>query len=437
MRIITSCLLTVTVLLIAGSVFAQDTTGVKELPDLELVAKYDTAMRTKNYQDALIYIRELMERHEKSVDYRYKFANTTLLMANLQAADPEFERVLELDPNYLEAYLGQAIIYARQNNEKAAMDKMLDAARKGYPVRDMQAVPELRRYLAGNVRFFLKMVEADVPRVEHTRDPFLNPLRVKRAETGEGGEQPEELPEIVEGDPEPIQRDKMIKMKDLLVLIQQALAAGEEEEARLKFQQFRDLYRDVELGRITKKEYNEQMTETWKVAQETVYPRLRKIELRKFREEVRAGLDKLYEDYKNQNIEAARQHNEEIINMLDPKLKSSDAEFVALAKQFDQEREELFNRIKILEEFQKNVRPFLRLTATIIRMNLKQQVHVALLETVFGGEVKKSSLGVSDSLPRMNDFIVLRIEEDRLVARYKGEQVEVLMGTGFGSSESP
>jgi hypothetical protein len=275
------------------------------------------------------------------------------------------------------------------------------------------------------------MIDSDIPKVEHTRDPFINPLRRHTAVSEEEGEETE--PEVVEGDPEPMQRDKMIKMKDLLVLIQQALAAGEEDEARMKFKQFKELYNDLQRGKITKKEYKDQMEETWKVAMETVYPRLRQIELRKFRQEARAGLDKLYDDYKKQDIEAARQHNTELLKVLEPKLKSDDEEFVSEAKKFDRERDELFNRIKILEEFQKNVRPFLKLTATIT----SKEVNIAMMETIFGGELKKTSLRESDSLPRMESFVLLKIEEDRILARYRGEQVEVILGAGFEVAETP
>lgn len=449
-------LLTVAILVcLPGVIQGQTETGVKQLPDEELKAKYDQAMRVRDYTGGIPYMKELVERHPKEtkyVRYRYSLAHTYLLMGRLDEADPEYDRVLEIDSNYLEAYLGQAIIYARQNKEKDAKDKMLDAARKGYPVREMQRMMELRRYLVGNVQFFLKMVERDVPQVEHTRDPFLNPLRKKSGLPEEPGPDEPVVPVFVKGDPEPMQRDKMIKMKDLLVLVQQSLAAGEEEEARKKFQQFKELYNDVVLGRITKEEYREQMEETWKVAQETVYPRLRQIELRKFKEEARAGLDELYEDYRNQDIEAARQHNAELIKILEPKMKM-DEDFKNLAMAFDKERADMFERIKILEEFHKNVKPFLRLTGTIIGLGPKPPPKpgemkkgpdmdkseeakkimrkIAVMESVFGGESKKSSLEEGNSLPRMDSFIVLKIEEDRILARYRGEQVEVLLGTGF------
>jgi len=63
------------------------------------------------------------------------------------------------------------------------------------------------------------------------------------------------------------------------------------------------------------------------------------------------------------------------------------------------------------------------------------ETNIALIESVFGGELKKSSLKVGAPLPRMQDFTVLRIEEDRLLAQYKGEQVEIILGAGFGASQ--
>lgn len=90
-------------------------------------------------------------------------------------------------------------------------------------------------------------------------------------------------------------------------------------------------------------------------------------------------------------------------------------------------------RVKILEEFHKNVRPFLKLTATIT----SSKVNIAMMETLFGGEVKKSSLMKTDSLPRMEEFVVTEIEEDLIRARYKGEEVEILMGRDFRAPQGP
>ena len=417
-----------------GKALAQSKDDIQVLPDSELKEKYDQAMNRKNYAEASEYVRELVRRYPKQADYCYKYGEALLFQGNLPGADAEFEKVLEIDSDYLEAYLGQAIIYARQEKEKPAKDRMLDAARKGYPVREMQKVPELRRYLAGDVRFFLVVVESDIPRVEQIRDPFVNPLR-KKVITAEGGPvlKPVEPEGPVGGDPDPIQRDKMYRMKQILVEIQQHLAAGEDDQARLKFEEFKALYKDVEVGRITKKEYKEQMLEAWKVAQETVYPRLRQIELRKFRQDARVALDILYDTYKKQNIEAARLANIAVIKVLEPKQKSGDPEFEDLAGKFDKERADLFEKVKILEEFQVNIRPFLKLTGTIT----SPKINIAMIESAFGGEISKANLKESDPLPRMEDFIVLKIEEDRVMARYKGEQVEILLGGDFGSVKKP
>jgi len=71
-----------------------------------------------------------------------------------------------------------------------------------------------------------------------------------------------------------IQRQKMIKSKDLLVLLQQDLDAGRNDDAVLKYREFEGIYREVQDGKISKKAYREQIIETWKMAQEDVYPRL-------------------------------------------------------------------------------------------------------------------------------------------------------------------
>ena len=314
---------------------------------------------------------------------------------------------------------------------------MLAAAEKGYPVREIQKIPELRRFLTEDVNFFLKMVEADRPKVDPSRDPFSVPLRRKskddetEPDNGKRSVGPTERSKI----PEAVQRDMAIRMKTLLVLIQQHLVANEEDQAREKWKEFTDLYRSVERKEITIEVYKKQMIETWQDGQTLIYPKLREIELKKFKEEAKAILDKLYEDYKNKDIDSARVHNEEVKKILVPKLKSEDTDFITLAQSFDKERVELFKRIQIIEDFLKSVRPFIKLTATITSPNLDK--NIALIETAFGGEVKKTSLRENDALPRLSDFVIVSIEEDMLIAKYKGEEVEVPLVGRYGSAGGP
>jgi tetratricopeptide (TPR) repeat protein len=416
-------------LALPGYAIGQAESEAKDLPDEELKTKFTQAKERQNWNDAVAYIKELVDRHKEKALYRYDLASTLMLKGDLQSADAEFERVLEIKPNFLEAYIGRARIYAKQNKEKVATGYMLEAARKGYPVREMHKMDELRRYLRGDVRFFLKMVEIDIPRVEKIRDPFVNPLR-KAGKAAEEGPEAPIIPEEVEGDPPKVQAHKSMKMKDLLFQVQRNLTDNKEDEARKNWGLLVELYGDVELGRITDKKYREQMLETWKVAQETVYPRLREIEIRKFTEEVRAALDKLQADYDEQNVDGARQRNTDILKMLEPKQKSTDQKFVELAKEFDVQRAKLFERIKILEEFQRNVKPFLKLTALIV-----SPAHsIAMIESIFGGELKKISLRESDSLPRMKEFVVKEIDEERIWAEYRKERVEIELGVGFGAA---
>jgi len=181
------------------------------------------------------------------------------------------------------------------------------------------------------------------------------------------------------------------------------------------------------------------MIEAWNTAQRSVYPQLREIELRKFTEEIREGLDKLYEDYKRKDVESAKVHNEELIKMLKPKLESNDPEFVKIAKEFDNVRAGRFEQIRIIEDFQKSVKPYIRLTATIVspKTSKREAVKIAMVETSFGGEVKKSSLKEGEPLPRLNDFVIDTVEEDLVLAKYKGEKVEVPLGSDFASAGPP
>ena len=60
--------------------------------------------------------------------------------------------------------------------------------------------------------------------------------------------------------PENIQRENVIKMKDLVIEVQRCLTDGKEEEALKNYQKLEKLYSDVKAGRITNKSYRQQMT---------------------------------------------------------------------------------------------------------------------------------------------------------------------------------
>ena len=91
--------------------------------------------------------------------------------------------------------------------------------------------------------------------------------------------------------------------------------------------------------------------------------------------------------------------------------------------------------------------PFVKITGTITggKDPTGNKVYIAMIESVFGGELKKWSLRVSDSvevpederypaLPRMKDLVLVKIEEEIVVGRYKGEKVNIPLGSGFGVS---
>ena len=418
--------------LLADYAAAQTGTAYKELPEEELWQRFDRAKSRRTWDEALTYIQELVVQYADKAKYLYEQADTLLQMGRITEAIAGFDKVIEKDSDYLEAYIGRAKVYAKGNPPKnrLAMEEMVTAAQKGYPVREMQRMPELHKYLREDVRFFLKIVESDIPRVTQNRDPFICPLKKMVAEGEEPGEEEEGTVGPVNTDPEPVQREKMYRMKELLEQVHADLAAGKEEDARIKYNEFKALYRDVELGKITKEEYREKMKGFWKLAQEKVHARLREIELRKFRQEADEALKKLQIDYDEKDLEAARRHNDEFVKILEPKLNSGEDVFIEAAKKYDEMRNVIFEKIKILEEFEKNVRPFLRVTGTITSPVIK----ITMMETVFGGELKKLSLRPSDTLPRMEDLTISRIEEDMVWAKYRGEEVKIPLGSDYGSS---
>jgi hypothetical protein len=92
-------------------------------------------------------------------------------------------------------------------------------------------------------------------------------------------EKPEEKPY-----PMTKQRECMLQMQDLLCKIYQHLTEGSNDEAFEAYEKLKELYRDIELGRITDKKYKEKMSDAWKVAQEKVLPKLEEIRKKKHKE---------------------------------------------------------------------------------------------------------------------------------------------------------
>ena len=80
---------------------------------------------------------------------------------------------------------------------------------------------------------------------------------------------------------ERLQRDMMQRMKELLEQTHASLAAGKNDDALIKYGEFKKIYGEVQAGRITVKEYKANMEMYWKLAEDKVGPRMRKLEKEK------------------------------------------------------------------------------------------------------------------------------------------------------------
>jgi len=74
--------------------------------------------------------------------------------------------------------------------------------------------------------------------------------------------------------PETKQRQRVLDMQEELCQIYQHLADGKDAKALEAYDKLTEIYRDIELGRITDKKCVEKMTDTWRIAQEKIVPRL-------------------------------------------------------------------------------------------------------------------------------------------------------------------
>lgn len=84
---------------------------MKDLREMELVAKAREYFQKHDYQRAQSIFNEILESNDRNVEAYYYLANIFNMKGEISKAIKAFEKVLKLDPNHTDASIGLSILY--------------------------------------------------------------------------------------------------------------------------------------------------------------------------------------------------------------------------------------------------------------------------------------------------------------------------------------
>ncbi len=365
----------------------------------------------------------------KRSEWYLKLAEELLSARRIKEARLEFDRVLEIEPEFVEANIGVARTYALDGADRAARVEMLRAAGRGYTVSLMMKKKELGKYFREH-EFVLRLLEADRPRMTMDRDPFKNPLR-KREVTTPGPATPRPEEKLL---PLKVQKQIVTSAKSLLERAQSALARGEVEMAFREYEKIQEYCSARE--HFTEEKYKKALEEICELAKKILYPRiqaiLRERTLRRARELVR----ELAKAVDRRDMKEARRLNAEFLKLAGDADTENDKELKTGLARIDAERAKQYLVVEVFEDFEANVRPRLTISGTITG-RLTQGRPVAFLEVSTQEGVRKLAVAVSDSVDVLGEFKVTSISEEEITARYRGIEVKVGVGRAGRAAVRP
>jgi tetratricopeptide (TPR) repeat protein len=402
----------------------------------------------------------------------------------LEDALQEFDKVKSLDPDNLQAYIGRAIacsLKAQQSFAKMefvkqhslwkkelqdvkeedllkqessakeeypkqlglAKEELSKAARKGFPVREMLGIPELKECLT-DPKFFIKLVKEEIVEVSPVKDPLVCPLRLPApptpttTTTKQVSSPPEGSPEYLT--PEQ-QGEREKEMKRLCKEIGDDIAAGKNEDACEKFRTVKALYKDVLDGRIVD-EIRTKMEGHWTQVRQEHLRQIIEIEFAIFEREAIKLLKDLSGACGERKLSDAEKYSAQLMSKLKEKLESTEPEFEPFkkpqkeyaakkeerSKKYDAERKEIDKRWAVLKEYVDEISPRIRLSATIIGQGVQS---IAYLETRFDGKPVTHIMYENGKLllPNGAELTLTKIEDDKIAADYEIDVIKLKDGT--------
>lgn len=415
------------ILLSSGAAFAGPDTQGRFLPGPEdpvemLYVKYTHAMAKGEVLEAIGFLRQIVTMVPRDCDWRLRLAEALLKANKVSEAGREFDAALEIEPEFQEARIGTARVYALQNRPYEAKIKMLEAARRGYPLTLMMRKKEVAPYFM-DYEHVLKLLEAERPEIGDVKDPFVNPLRRKSITPPPpgpppGGGKPALLSEEAQRQ---ITADAVSRLEAGLT----AAGRGEVNEALNHYQEVKNAY--ARIDGFTVKQYEDDLEIAHRSAEETLYPiieeRLREQTMRKARE----LLGELTMAAGRRDKKKARSLNAELIGLIQEAAGGKDERLKRMLENIDKERQQTYRFIEILEEFDREVRPRLVLRGTITGTGTRDQSR-AFFEISAPEGTRSTSLGQGREISSFKELRVVRVYEDGVSLIYRGLNIRMTLG---------
>jgi len=398
------CLLFV---LMSSPILAQE----KEEPLLPIEEEHrrlTNAVETKNWQqgeDAAVRILkqlgespELLKKYKDiHPDVRYYYGLCLWNLGKLKEASEQFNKTIQLDENFLDAYVGLALVFDKENNAPQTKKQIERAVSKGYPVREIQKIPELCKYLLESLQFFTRLIELEQEFTVKTgpeQDPFRCPLR--RRVPGKGP---------VKRAREPLspkeQEFILARFKDKLKDLNNAIVR--KQDPTKEFDEAEKYYNENIDGMSG--EWREKMETLWAKAKNRHKEAIERMKKDKILKGLSEMLAELTDAYRERNpakgVKAYKRMEEQFKAAAEFK---SDFDFQDEVRKIKEKAESLHKRLLIVKEFIQKILPKIRFCCVI---NTPDAEPIIMLEvpSADGGTVQEQ-LREGDGVPGFGDEVM-------------------------------
>lgn len=394
-------------ILISSALFAQEK-GEPVLPIEEEHRRLTNAIETKNWQqgeDAAIRILkqlekdpELLKRYENiHADVRYHYGLCLLNLGKLKEASEQFNRTIKLDENFLDAYVGLALVFDKENNSPQTKKQIERAVSKGYPVREIQKISELRKYLLESLQFFIRLIELEqefTVKAEQEEDPFGCPLR--RRIVGRG-------PIAETKEPVSVKEQSFILkvFKDLLQQLKNAIVGG--LDPTKEFDEAEKHYND-NIDRMSGK-LKEEMETLWAEAKRKHKEAIERIKKEKILGELSDSLAELTKAYKERNPTKGEKAYKRMEKQFEMAAEfKSDFDFQDEVRKIKEKAEFFHERLLVVKEFIQKILPNIRFCCVIEKPDAKPLV-VLEVPSPDGGTIQEH-LQEGSGVPGFGDEVM-------------------------------
>jgi len=415
------------VLVFAGVLLAQQPPPPKRsgpIPEAEIRRELERGLESENWQRVLEASNKLLPLYPKDPFLWWVKGKALLAIAQashnnkmLQEAEAAFEEAIRLDENYLDAYIGKAVVLSLLGQDDLARIEMKNAVGRGYPVRELQVTPVLLKYLYDPL-FFLELLEKErVFRIVVERDPFKCPVKIRQPQTP-----------AVKGPSIPFheQRALVALLRRAKTRLFNAIKEGDWQRAMKAYEQFLKQKESV----LNKVSLPSLVAEAKKIIEEVEkrkgdIQRIKRDWLSKKAEALLASCERAINE---KRLEEASNYQKELESLFNKLKDEKDPQTVELIKKYREMQQVLARRIAILKEFFEKILPKLRLTG-IVEETVGEKVirKAAFIEAAGQTEVVE----VGRTVPNVPGLRLIRVlkEQELVKMLYKGENVELKLAT--------